>query len=90
MQEPNNLTTTPVKESFARRRAKFSADTFRMSRTRPLDWNRTGDDAVQLRIAEPDLAVSMSVDKFEIFRFEMQQVADVMARHDFGDPMAET
>mmetsp|Transcript_26273 Transcript_26273/g.78786 ORF Transcript_26273/g.78786 Transcript_26273/m.78786 type:complete len:189 (-) Transcript_26273:20-586(-) len=72
----------PYRDAKAALRAKFAAGTFKVSATKPLDFARAGDDVVALRLADPDVAVAMSVDKFEVFRHDMQGVAAVMARWD--------
>ena len=81
---PPQAILRPYSDAVPALRAKFAADTFRMSETRPLDWARSGDDEVALRLAGPDVRVAMSVDKFEIFRHDMRGVAEVMARWDTG------
>ena len=61
-------------------RAKFAADTFAVAATRPVAVARDADGAgVSLRLAAPDMDVGMSVDKFEVLLYELEQVQGVIA-----------
>mmetsp|Transcript_6325 Transcript_6325/g.19974 ORF Transcript_6325/g.19974 Transcript_6325/m.19974 type:complete len:186 (-) Transcript_6325:10-567(-) len=70
----------PYRDRKGALRAKFAADTFAVAATRPVAVARDADGAgVSLRLAAPDMDVGMSVDKFEVLLYELEQVQGVIA-----------